>query len=299
MIIIPSNLTEDVLLNGLRDAGSWLGMLLTDRGKCHVSLDRLEWVEPGAITPLASLAFGSQWEVSAPTSSVHSYLQRMRFTEILGLEAPYRFSEHDPAGRFIPAVWITGNENIEPIIQELKAILHQSQLEWGVQWAAVWSINEFLGNVLIHSCARDGGLVFAQVFPSRSIMQIAVCDLGIGISGSVRQSSPAWNGADDLALELALQQGWTSKKGGEGKGNGLYLVQKIIQHNGPNSRLVLISGNAVALASANKTTYEEIPLSWPGTSISCTFDLSRRVDMEEILGHTDDLGDDEIWEVEE
>ena len=180
MIIIPSNLTEDVLLNGLRDSGSWLGKLLTDRGKCQVSLDRLEWVEPGGITPLASVAFGSPWEVSAPTSSVHSYLQRMRFTEIFGLDAPYRFSEHDPAGRFIPAVWITGNENIEPIIQELKAILHQSQLEWGVQWAAVWSINEFLGNVLIHSCAENGGLVFAQVFPSRNIVQIAVCDLGMG-----------------------------------------------------------------------------------------------------------------------
>lgn len=104
MIIIPSNLTEDVLLNGLRDSGSWLGKLLTDRGKCQVSLDRLEWVEPGGITPLASVAFGSPWEVSAPTSSVHSYLQRMRFTEIFGLDAPYRFSEHDPAGRFIPAV---------------------------------------------------------------------------------------------------------------------------------------------------------------------------------------------------
>lgn len=299
MTIIPSNLTEEVLLNGLRDSGSWLGQLLTARGQRQVSFDHLEWVEPGGIAPLASLAFGDLWDVSAPTSSVHSYLQRMGFTQIFGLDAPYHFSHHDPAGRFIPAIWITLNESIEPVIDELKIILRQSQLEPGVQWAVVWSINEFLGNVLIHSCAENGGLVFAQVFPSRRIVQISVCDLGIGISGSVRQSYPEWTSTDDSALKLALQQGWTSKRGGDGKGNGLYLVQKIIQHNGPNSRLVLISGKAIAVSSADKTTYEEIPLSWPGTSISCTFDLSRRVDMEEILGHTDDLDDDEVWEVEE
>ena len=106
-----------------------------------------------------------------------------------------------------------------------------------------------------HSGAEDGGLVFAQVFPSRNIMEISVCDSGIGISGSVRQSYPAWNGTDNLALELASRQGWTSKKGSEGKGHGLYLVEQMIQHNGLNGRLVLISGNAIVL---NRTTYEEI-----------------------------------------
>ncbi|AUW93182.1 MAG: hypothetical protein OWR62_07685 [Sulfobacillus thermotolerans] len=298
MINLPAQLTEDVLVQGLRHSDSWLAALL-NQSPCEVSFDQLQWVEPGGITPLASISANHSWEISKPKDKVYTYLQRMRFTQIFGLDDSFHFLEHDPTGRFISAIWIQKQEHIELVIREIKMILSQSQLEPGVQWAVAWSLNEFLGNVLIHSCAEIGGLVFAQVFPSRNIVQIAVCDPGIGITGSIRQWNPQWQGTDEMALKLALQQGWSSKKGSDGKGNGLYLVKQIIEHNGSINRLVLISGMAIAVVSENGTVYESTAVDWPGTSLSCTFDLSRRVDMEKILGHTDDLDDDEVWEVNE
>ncbi|WP_156023593.1 HAMP domain-containing histidine kinase [Sulfobacillus thermosulfidooxidans] len=131
---------------------------------------------------------------------------------------------------------------------------------------------------------------------SRNIVQLAVCDTGIGIVGSVQQSQNNIR-PDTVALKLALQQGWSSKKGINGQGNGLYLIQQIVRANGEKGRLVIISGCGVAQVTERGTDFISIPNSWPGTSISLTLDLQREVNMKEIVGHPDFLEDD-LWEVD-
>jgi len=76
-------------------------------------------------------------------------------------------------------------------------------------------------------------------------------------------------------------------------------VKRIVSHSGPNARLVVISGRAIAVIQQATVEICDIPVSWPGTAISCTLDLRKKLDMGEILGHPDDLGDDDPWEVED
>ncbi len=298
MISIPRQLTEDALVDGLMAGEQWISRLIHER-QSDVSFHDLEWVEPGGVAPLAALATMSRWHTLAPSSAVYSYLQRMKFADMFGFTKRLEFVEHDPDGRFIPAVWVPGHDRIEPLVNDIKSILRRSRLEQGVQWATTWSLNELIGNVIVHARTLKGGLVFGQVFPSKDIVQIAVCDTGIGFSGSIQESHPTWNGPDTEALELGLQKGWSSKKGTDGAGNGLYLVNMIVSHSGLHARLVVISGKAIAVIRPGSIEITEIPLSWPGTTINCTLDLRKKLDMEEILGHPDDLDDDDLWEVED
>lgn len=298
MISIPQQLTEDTLIRGLIGGEEWVNRLINER-PCDVSFSSLEWVEPGGIAPLATLAVRNHWRTVPPTSTVHSYLQRMKFVDMFGFTDRVEFVEHDPDGRFIPAVWVQEHGRIEPVVDGIKSILRRSFLEQGVQWATSWSLNELIGNVIVHARAPNGGLVFAQVFPSKDVVQIAVCDSGIGFSGSIHEYNPTWKSPDTEALELGLQKGWSSKKGTDGAGNGLYLVKRIVSHSGSNARLVVISGRAIAFIQQETVEISEMPVSWPGTTISCTLDLRKKLDMAEILGHPDDLGDDDLWEVED
>lgn len=276
----------------------WIGRLIGE-SRCAVSFRALKWVEPGGIAPVATLAIRNRWRTIPPEPGIHSYLQRMRFADIFGFTERMEFVEHDPTGRFIPAVWVWEHSRVEPVINSIKRILSRSILEHGVQWATSWSLNELIGNVIVHSRADRGGLVFAQVFPKKHSVQIAVCDNGIGFSGSVREYQPTWQSPDTECLRLGLQKGWSSKKGTDGAGNGLYLVKTIVSRSGPFARLTVISGKAVAVVQQETVKISEIPISWPGTTISCTLDLRKTLDMAEILGHPDDLGDDDLWEVED
>ena len=103
----------------------------------------------------------------------------MKFADMFGFTDRVEFVEHDPDGRFIPAAWVQEHDRIEPVVDGIKSILRRSLLEQGVQWATSWSLNELIGNVIVHARAPNGGLVFAQVFPSKDVVQIAVCDTGI------------------------------------------------------------------------------------------------------------------------
>ncbi len=298
MINLPMELTENNFLKGLQQSESWICQLATHRSQHpNITIDRMEWVEPGGLAPFAHLMRHHHITVPNLHPKVHPYIQRMNFTSMLGLPDSYAFTEHKAEGRFIPAVFVRTQEEIEPVISGVKEILDRSSLALGVRWAAAWSINELLGNVLIHSRATDGGLVFAQVFPSRGTVQITVSDMGIGIVGSMRESGTPWDGASSNECQLALKRGWSTKKGGEGAGNGLYLIQSIVQNNGPWSRVSIVSGTALAIVDQHQTAFSRIRCHWPGTVITCTLDLNIPVDMQQIVG--DDLLSDDAWEVAE
>ncbi len=297
MVRVPGQLTEASIIRALNRENSWMAKLLAAKEPIAVAMDRLEWVEPGGILPLVHVVHEHRATCSALSDKVESYLQRMRVSRLLGLGDSRQFIEHPPDGRFIPAVFIRSQDEIEPVIDGVKEILDHSLLAEGVRWAAAWSINELLGNVLVHAQARDGGLVFAQVFPARGLVQIAVSDMGMGITESVRQADPHWNGSDLEGLQLALTRGWSSKKGQDGSGYGLYLMRRIVENQGMTSRMTLISGAACARIEGAGHGFMAMACRWPGTLITMTLDLKTVINMQDIVGA--DVLDDDGWEVEE
>jgi len=293
MITLPRQLTEDDLISSLRQEGSWIWAVMSDGSTAELDCRNLSWIEPGGLTPLACIAENRRWRMINLSDELHHYFQRMGLTGIFGLNDRYQFQSRDPAGRFITASWVKEDRQIEPVINDVKQLLSRSSLASGIQWATSWSINELLGNVLIHAKARSGGVVFAQTWSSNCTGSIAVCDAGIGILGSVQDRKEC---SDVEALQLAFDQGWTSKPGGDGKGNGLYLLSQIVS-SGQGHRLTVISGKAVMiLREGGKREYIHLPFSWPGTSNCLTLDFNVPIEMASILGHEDYL-DDDSWSV--
>jgi anti-sigma regulatory factor (Ser/Thr protein kinase) len=87
--------------------------------------------------------------------------------------------------------------------------------------AIEWSINEITDNVINHSHSAIGGFVQLTTFTKRSRrVEYAVCDPGIGIPNSLRQTHPELT-SDAAALDRAIREGVT-RDIAVGQGNGLF-----------------------------------------------------------------------------
>lgn len=87
--------------------------------------------------------------------------------------------------------------------------------------AIEWSVNEITDNVINHSESPTGGLVQLTTFKKeQNRVEYAVCDAGIGIPSSLRQTHPELT-SDSDALDKAIREGVTRDKT-MGMGNGLF-----------------------------------------------------------------------------
>jgi anti-sigma regulatory factor (Ser/Thr protein kinase)/anti-anti-sigma regulatory factor len=112
------------------------------------------------------------------------------------------------------------------------------------------SIEEILHNVSDHS-GVDYGCTFAQHFPQKARIQVAVSDFGIGIPDLVRTKVP--EASDTHALRLACQEGFTTKSNVQNRGAGLpNLMRYVTQRNGGN--VLLVSGQGALTASPSFRT---------------------------------------------
>lgn len=107
------------------------------------------------------------------------------------------------------------------------------------------SLEEVLHNVRDHS-GVEVGCTFAQHFPNKNRIQIAISDFGAGIPNVVRNKLP--DTSDPAALRLACQEGFTTKSNVQNRGAGLpTLIKYVTQNNGGN---VLIAAGLGHLSAA-------------------------------------------------
>jgi anti-sigma regulatory factor (Ser/Thr protein kinase) len=126
---------------------------------------------------------------------------------------------------------------------------------------------EVFQNVRDHS-GVEVGCTFAQHFPNRQRLQIAVSDFGRGIPALVRRVVPGV--MDSRAIYLACQEGFTSKtqvwNGGAGLPN---LIRLVTERNGGNVMLAAHHGLVLAAPHGQHTKIETrmIPGWYPGTLV--------------------------------
>lgn len=132
------------------------------------------------------------------------------------------------------------------------------------------SLEEVLHNVRDHSGVQIG-CTFAQHFPNKNRIQIAISDFGAGIPNVVRKLLPATS--DTAAIRLACQEGFTTQSNVQNRGAGLpTLIKYVTQNNGGN---VLIAAGRGAISAAPssigphpyKITARTINGSYPGTLV--------------------------------
>lgn len=128
-------------------------------------------------------------------------------------------------------------------------------------------LEEVFHNIHYHS-GVDTGCVFAQHFPQKRRICIAISDFGIGIPTRVRTKEP--NATDSGALRLAVTEGWTTKTNVRNRGVGLStLLKYITQRN--SGTVFLHSGNGYLSATrgpkASNVTSRSAEWAYPGTLV--------------------------------
>ncbi|MGH8555957.1 MAG: STAS-like domain-containing protein [Methylococcales bacterium] len=93
--------------------------------------------------------------------------------------------------------------------------------------AIEWAVNEIADNVINHSESKVGGFVQVTHFKQRKMVEFAVCDVGIGIPGSLRKARKDLSKDQEL-LDAAIREGVT-RDPAIGQGNGLYGTWRITQ----------------------------------------------------------------------
>lgn len=128
-------------------------------------------------------------------------------------------------------------------------------------------LEEVFHNIDYHS-GVDTGCVFAQHFPQKNRICIAISDFGIGIPTRVRTKEK--NATDAEALRLAIKEGWTTKTNVVNRGVGLYTLLRYITQR--NSGTVLIHSGLGYLSAtrgpkSSSVTSRTVEWSYPGTLV--------------------------------
>lgn len=148
-------------------------------------------------------------------------------------------------------------------------------------------IEEILQNIGHHSGIKIG-CVHAQVFEKTDEIHLAISDFGSGIPFNVRKLAPEID--DARAVELACQEGFTTKSNVQNRGAGLALLLNIV--TGKDRGAVSIAsgrGNisAVHASGASRMTVRTKPFVYPGTLVhivlktSAVRDLARDIEPED------------------
>ena len=163
--------------------------------------------------------------------------------------------------------------------------------------------SELVENVYRHARSNFGAYVMAQAYPKTDKFHVVVADSGIGVFASFRESDldsvrrRATN--EEAAIDLALERKVTSKTEQHG-GLGLFVVQRLVQHNGGQFRLS--SGRTTkefgpARGRWGRVDYNAVfsqHLPWNGTEVSLIFNLDQPMTIQEVyreLGPPDRVED--------
>jgi anti-sigma regulatory factor (Ser/Thr protein kinase) len=129
------------------------------------------------------------------------------------------------------------------------------------------SIEEIFHNIRDHSGVNIG-CAFAQHYPKKSEIQVAISDFGFGIPQVVRNAIPELT--DPEAIRKACEEGFTTRSNVQNRGAGLpHLMRYVTQRN--NGTVLIASGKGEISASKSsqgtKLTVRNAEGFYPGTLV--------------------------------
>ncbi len=128
---------------------------------------------------------------------------------------------------------------------------------------------EIITNVFDHSKSEIGCYISAQAYNKKHQLSLSIVDLGIGFLESLKNSYPALENSID-AIDKAIEEGTSSKKGGEIKSRGLGLnnVSGFLRNRG---NLEIISYDGLWKQDNNGTVKKTtLDFSFKGVCVSMT-----------------------------
>lgn len=243
-------------------------------------LDRA-WIEPAGITALAAgcaarSAAGliTRIEIADEHSAAISYLRRMDFFHVLGIEHVPTPARLPAGGRFVELRAILSEEAAERTARACEELLRAQlpRLASSLRRYARNVIEELGVNILQHSGAPGTGFAMAQAWGGDAPrFQIAAADAGVGFLASLQRNLEFAGRIeeDGDALQLALTKGLTSTDGSNNSGFGLEMLRSLADVLGAELRIA--SGSALLIRrsiAGQRTTVIRSVGPWRGSWIS-------------------------------
>lgn len=184
------------------------------------------------------------------------YLDRMDFQSHLGL-AQATYTRHPEQGRFLPIKLIgIDKDGYDTTDQICDLVLRHFDDGSKFLPAMEWMVNELIDNIIIHAEAPVPGVVCAQFYPKRKVIEVAIYDMGRGLRESLATTRDVPTHKE--ALELALKRGVT-RDPEVGMGYGMAGSLEISKSNGGDFRLW--SGDATYSVKGGEVLgIEKIPM---------------------------------------
>lgn len=131
------------------------------------------------------------------------------------------------------------------------------------------SITEAFYNVCDHADAKGNAFSFILFDPDKQILQIAVCDFGIGIGNSVRTILPYVT--DEEALRKAIEPKFTVRSKVHNSGMGLYTIRG---SSTEDQNMLILSNGAFLMTKGESIRTQKMDFEFQGTLVYYKINLN-------------------------
>ena len=128
------------------------------------------------------------------------------------------------------------------------------------------SLVEIFQNAAIHSRSRAGIFSCGQFFPRKHRLDFTISDAGVSIRDKVRKHLRNAKVSSKAAIEWALVEGNTTKKGRQPGGLGLDLLKDFIRMN--DGKLQIVSRYGYYQFSSDQQKLMKLDYDFPGTCVN-------------------------------
>lgn len=267
IIKIPRELNNITIINVIKNLEDFFTN--NDENKAELNFEKTKFVFPSGLTPLISYLRDRYQKndkktivINSKKSMVDSYLRRMKFFSLLGMNDNYFFKTWSGKEKFVEPYYFSKmtdpnkvNEKSEDIIKTFTVDRHSMYYNEAIGWC----ISEIIDNAQNHSNS-DINVAMAQKYPS-GVTEFCVSDRGIGIRESMGLNN----------TKLALERCITKDKGihSQGMGNGLYYTTELIKRDtsGKCSMSIWTENYILLLYSNSIPVIKETNAYWQGVNI--------------------------------
>jgi len=216
-----------------------------------IDLSDVRHMRPYGVAIVAAMAELSRLQGNPVTyleprdEAIRAHLTRLGLPTIVGQRDPTRVT---PRTTNLP-IRIektrsdnTGSEVAEMLVRELGY-----DLPGGLEYQIAENIDEMVLNALTHSESEAGCVIVGQAFPQKSVLEVAILDLGITIPTHLGRVLPGLPN-DATAIEKAIEDGITGTKdrnrfGEPNSGAGLNNLAEHLAARG--GEMAILSGSGI------------------------------------------------------
>ncbi len=243
-----------------------------------IDVSSIEGVFPNTVVPIAALIDSYEEDkINFEYGRIPITLQSTQFNN------PNLYD--GDSNHILSRVWMFSNSSeISDIVDAFGVELRkEDRFPEGTITSLMWSLNEVMDNVLMHSNS-EYGYVMGQIHKSTKKIAFTVCDYGRGIFNSLRESQLHKPKSAIDAITLAIQEEVT-RDSNVGQGNGLFGLHSIISQG--NGTLEIVSSGASYKTMGGKTsTHNYLPRrssNTPGTIVDFQINYGNDISLDNAL----------------